>query len=130
MVYCGLSDPKPLSLLDVPHTPQSKPPQISSTGRIQIKVLATFTSFTFLPPANEVWGKVMISHLSVSHSVHGGMYPSMQCVCPADTPPGRHPPRQTPAPPKMATEASGMHPTGMHSRVSLMFGFLWKTLKI
>ena len=27
----------------------------------------------FLPPANEVWGKVMFLHLSVSHSVHGGL---------------------------------------------------------
>ena len=26
----------------------------------------------FLPPANEVWGKVMFLHLSVSHSVHSG----------------------------------------------------------
>ena len=25
-----------------------------------------------LPPANEVWGKVMFLHLSVSHSVHSG----------------------------------------------------------
>ena len=25
-----------------------------------------------LPPANEVWGKVMFLHLSVSHSVHRG----------------------------------------------------------
>ena len=25
----------------------------------------------YLPPANEVWGKVMFSHLSISHSVHG-----------------------------------------------------------
>ena len=28
--------------------------------------------FMFLPPVNEVWGKVMILHLSVSHSAHGG----------------------------------------------------------
>ena len=27
---------------------------------------------TILPPANEVWYKVMFLHLSVSHSVHGG----------------------------------------------------------
>ena len=26
----------------------------------------------FLPPANQVWGKVMFLHLSISHSVHGG----------------------------------------------------------
>ena len=32
-----------------------------------------------LPPANEVWGKVMFLHLSVSHSVHreGGWIPNM-----------------------------------------------------
>ena len=33
-------------------------------------------SRTFLPPANEVWGKVVFLHLSVSHSVHGGCTPS------------------------------------------------------
>ena len=27
---------------------------------------------SFLPPVNEVWGKVMFLHLFVSHSVHGG----------------------------------------------------------
>ena len=29
-------------------------------------------SVLLLPPANEVWGKVMFLHLSVSHSVHSG----------------------------------------------------------
>ena len=29
-------------------------------------------------PANEVWGKVMFLHLSVSYSVHGG---GGMCVC-------------------------------------------------
>ena len=46
------------------------------------------------------FGKVMFLHLSVSHSVHGRVCPSMQWaggVYPkADTPMGRHPPRQTP----------------------------------
>ena len=28
------------------------------------------SSVLYLPPANEVWGKVMFLHLSVSHSVH------------------------------------------------------------
>ena len=31
-----------------------------------------YVSMIFLPPANEVWGKVMFLHPSVSHSVHGG----------------------------------------------------------
>ena len=30
---------------------------------------------TFLPPANEVWGKVIFSHECVSHSVHRGIRP-------------------------------------------------------
>ena len=29
---------------------------------------------SYLPPANEVWGKVIFVHLSVSHSVHSGVY--------------------------------------------------------
>ena len=78
----------------------------------------------FLPPANEVWGKVMFLHLSVilftggvSARLHAGMH----------TPSGRHPPRQTPSlgqtptlgrPPPSDTmgygqQAGGTHPTGM-----------------
>ena len=64
-----------------------------------------------LPPANEVWCKVMFLHLSVSHSVHREGVCSIACW---DTPPrpgipqahtspdrhplGRHPTRQTPSP--------------------------------
>ena len=33
------------------------------------------TAFALLPPANEVWGKVMFSEACVSHSVH------RECVC-------------------------------------------------
>ena len=33
----------------------------------------------FLPPANEVWGKVIFSEVCVSHSVHGGE--GEECVC-------------------------------------------------
>ena len=49
-----------------------------------------------LPPANEVWGKVMFLHLSVSHLLTGGCIPA--CTG-ADTPPypsmGRHIPACT-----------------------------------
>ena len=47
-----------------------------------------------LPPANEVWGKVMFLHLSVSHSVHRGVSVSVQGVsvqgglCPGGLCPG------------------------------------------
>ena len=62
-----------------------------------------------LPHANEVWGKAMFLHLSVSHSVHGvggGVvfaFGSGGCT-----------PLYT-LPVEMAIEAGGMHPTGMHS---------------
>ena len=63
-----------------------------------------------LPPANEVWGKVIFLHLSVILFTRG-VYPSMQWVG-WRTPPGQTPPGRT------ATETGGTrvpHPTGMHS---------------
>ena len=46
----------------------------------------------FLPPANEVWGKVIFSVACVKNSVHGGGLP--QCMLGYHTPYGtRHPPR-------------------------------------
>ena len=99
---------------------------------------------TLLPPANEVWGKVIFLPLSVGHSVHGGgegCLPGPPSL--GRHPLGRHPPRQTPPgqtpsgrqplqadtpqadnhysrqippiPHEMATEAGSTHPTGMHS---------------
>ena len=80
-----------------------------------------------LPPANEVWGKVMFLHLSVSHLLTGGCIPA--CTG-ADTPwadisqhaLGQTPPGQTyPSmhwadTPRQTTPAvDGRHPTGMHS---------------
>ena len=63
----------------------------------------------FLPPANEIWDKVMFLHLSVILFILGVVY----------TPLGRHSPlsRHNPPPPDppMAAEAGGTHPTGMHS---------------
>ena len=79
-----------------------------------------------LPPANDVWGKVMFLHLSVILFTGGGVYPSMQW---GRHPLGRHPPRQTPpqadtlapgqTPPSNTTgygqQVGGTHPTGMHT---------------
>ena len=31
------------------------------------------SNLQFLPPTNEVWGKVIFLHLSVTHSVHRGV---------------------------------------------------------
>ena len=56
-----------------------------------------------LSPANEVWGKVIFSQVSVCPRGGGGMWQTPRWV---DTPPGQ---RET------ANEAGGTHPTGMHS---------------
>ena len=64
-----------------------------------------------LPPANEVWGKVIFSVACVKKSVHGGSASVHAGIPPpgADTPPcavhaGRY-----------GQQAGGMHPTGMQS---------------
>ena len=91
------------------------------------------TKLPLLPPANEVWGKVIFSVACVKNSVHGGGGSTW-----ADTPPrAGTPPRQVhPQPPsryitsptpgqvhppgavhagKYGQQAGGTHPTGMHS---------------
>ena len=94
---------------------------------------------SLLPPANEVWGKIIFLHLSVilftwgeggnGCLVPGGVW-SWVCLLRGGVPV----PRGVPAPggcllpggclvwggawwrtPQMATAASGMHPTGMYS---------------
>ena len=97
-------------------------------------------SVVFLPPANEVWSKVIFLHLSVSHSVHGGVpgqvpprqvhprqvHPTGQVQPPQQVQPPRqvHPPGQVhllPGTPPWqcmlgyGQQVSGTHPTGMHS---------------
>ena len=55
----------------------------------------------YLPPANEVWGKVIFLHLSVILFTGGGCLLPGGCL--VETPPGT------------ATAAGGTHPAGMHS---------------
>ena len=58
-------------------------------------VHCTGTAF-FLPPANEVWDKVMFLHLSVIVFTRQGWIPACnRAAPPPETPPGRHHPRQT-----------------------------------
>ena len=69
-------------------------------------------SMELLPPANEVWGKVICLHLSVILStggclVSGGcLVGGMRCLVPGGANGGD---------PRTATAAGGTHPTGMHS---------------
>ena len=81
----------------------------------------------YLPPANEVWGKVICLHLC--HSVHGG------CLVPGGLVLGGSRPGVMPGPggvpgprgcpggetPQTATVAGGTHPTGMHSSFRRFF---------
>ena len=95
----------------------------------------------FLPPANEILGKVMFLPMSlipftrgdgVSQHAKRKTHLSAQTPPQADTnlrrhpPPGRHPPRQTP--PLSDTmgygqQAGGTHPTGMQSSSWFVFVF-------
>ena len=74
-----------------------------------------------LPPANEVWGKVMFLHLSVcswgeGFCIQGGLHPwgsASKCVCI-----GGKGVRQTPLQQnttRYGQQAGGTHPTGMLS---------------
>ena len=74
----------------------------------------------FLPPANEVWGKVMFyTCRSFCPQEAGGVF--QHANPPGQIPPGRAPLAQTPPPRETSTEVGGMHPTGMHSCLNLFF---------
>ena len=121
-------------------------------GRTRGIPVRTKMSKSFLPPANEVWGKVIFLHLSVILFTGGeylGRYPPgrytpgrsilQQVNPPAGTSPWQvHPPsRYTPQqvhPPQAYTplrqcilgygqQAGGTHPTGMHSCILHNFYF-------
>ena len=73
-----------------------------------------------LPPANEVWGKVIFLHLSVI--LFTGGVPG-QVHLPPGTPPARYTPGSVHAG-RYGQQAGGTHPTGMHSYLAY---FLPKT---
>ena len=79
------------------------------------------TISVFLQPANEVWGKVMFLHLSVSHSIHRGLPRGCLhrggCLHPRGSASrgwgvGQTLPVDTTG---YSKRAGGTHPTGMHS---------------
>ena len=89
-------------------------------GKRRFHVGTIFCTKQLLPPANEVWGKVIFSEACVKNSVHGGgrAWPGARVLpggrawpggCMACTPP-RLIPRDT-----VGQWAGGTHPTGMHS---------------
>ena len=110
--------------------------QWSKTENLMISVSYSMTKS--LPPANEVWGKVIFSVACVKNSVHGGRggipayLAGLQgvgipaCLAGLQAQGGKlrslawmggsqHVLRQTPPPQQTATAAGGTHPTGMHS---------------
>ena len=65
----------------------------------------------FLPPANEVWGKVIFSEACVKNSVHGGGLP--QCMLGYHSPPDQA--GTSPRYGRYGQRAGSMHPTRMQS---------------
>ena len=88
----------------------------SDRAKANVKMKIFFDVCCLLPPANEVWDKVMFLYPSVILFTGGRCLP--HCIpgyIPpwADPPPGRHPP--PPDTMGYGQQASGTHPTGMHS---------------
>ena len=55
--------------------------KLSKITSLLVQLSASFSflcRITLLPPANEVWGKVMFLHMSVSHSVYRGRVATFQ----------------------------------------------------
>ena len=83
---------------------------------------SSFIEMTLLPPANEVWGKVIFSEACVKNSVNRGTGVG---IPPPERTPRSRPPRSRPprsrsptreqTPPGSRHCAGGTHPTGMHS---------------
>ena len=78
----------------------------------------TLHTVDFLPPANEVWGKVIFSQACVKNSVHrGGAW--SRGVCSGGWVPGPRGSAQGGLPggdpPRTASAVGSTHPTGMHS---------------
>ena len=103
---------------------------------------------TFLPPANEVWGKVIFSEACVKNSVHRGDLP--QCMLgyhhppgadiprpgnpgadtPQQTPPGAEPPSSSPLPPGADPPRPGTPPSPPRSRQPHWCRACWEILSI
>ena len=88
------------------------------------------STFAFLPPANEVWGKVIFSETCVKNSVHGGWGTTVggglpQCMLGYHLPPEPGTPPGTPPPAEHAgrygQRAGGTHPTGMQYCFPIVF---------
>ena len=83
---------------------------------------------TLLPPANEVWGKVIFLHLFVilftggSASVHAGIPPRTMHTPRDHAPPGPCIPPGAEHAGRYGQHAGGTHPTGMQSY--FFFSFL------
>ena len=101
-----------------------------------IENMWTLDNAWLLPPANEVWGKIIFVHLSVILFT-GGVCPIAcwdtppgaesspeQTLPQADTPPrtrGRHPPPGAVHAARCGQQAGGTHPTGMRSCIFAAF---------
>ena len=92
-----------------------------STGMVIFQCWASWSNDVFqyfLPPANEVWGKVMFSQACVRHSVHRGCASRSGCLCvpsprlsPWTHPRHTHPDTPLDTSTTPGEQAGGTHPT-------------------
>ena len=104
---CSVHSTGPLS--SVEPRPNRRPSfSVSSKGSVSHP--SSYTKLKLLPPANEVWSKVMFSHACVKNSVDGRGVSQYALGMGVSAPPkaDNPPPRET------ATAADGTHATGMH----------------
>ena len=132
VTYSSLSNVEPLSFRGLRHLTELR----LSHRWDSVTFTSPFALTLSLPPANEVWVKIMFLHLSVILFTGGVSQHAMVRWClpldlggvyhPVQTPlVGRHHPRQIPtvgrlSPVEMTIEAGGTHPTGMHSFLLLI----------
>ena len=85
------------------------------TWSIHANYFIIFILVLYLPPANEVWGKVIFSVACVKNSVHRGRgFASVHAGIPPH-PPSRHPPpEQAPTPGEVHAGRYGQQAGGMH----------------
>ena len=93
------------------HTPPGgfTPPPRENPGSATESRLRTRAT-VFLPPANEVWGKVIFSEACVKNSVHGRVLP--QCMLGYTTSPWEQPPPPQEQAPQEQAPPGNRHPPG------------------
>ena len=93
------------------YAPQSRHPLLPSDGHCSGRYTSYWSAF-LLPPANEVWGKVIFLHLFVILFTGGLPHCMLGYTPQQQTPPEQTPPEQTHHPLGADTPLGSRHPPG------------------